>query len=228
VRSQLNARTLDRCVPFLHPPVHVLKILEDAIFDVGYWRWWAIAEPSVVQIEFGGVQIARPAVDGEPPAPIGIMALRFRGATSFCFLTRDRAVALPPDWPTKLAEGKLESEDVSTAMSYELLALTDRKIAAAVLAVPHTAKAMLGAVPTLDDWDRAAVHLAFWAGQVGAIVLAESMEILTMDGSMSVDEIPALKDAWWKYWRIYWDRRRTEDALPYDGSCEVTIPLKAE
>lgn len=34
-----------------------LSILESAITDVGYWRWWTSDLPNSIQLEFGGAQI---------------------------------------------------------------------------------------------------------------------------------------------------------------------------
>lgn len=52
-----------------------LTTLEQAISDVGYWRWWADALPDVFQVEFGGVQLHFPPASPEEP-PNDVVALR--------------------------------------------------------------------------------------------------------------------------------------------------------
>jgi hypothetical protein len=36
------------------------EILEDAITECGYWRWWMANLPASFQVEFGGVQLFQP------------------------------------------------------------------------------------------------------------------------------------------------------------------------
>lgn len=83
------------------------RVLEEAISDVGYWRWWAEALPRVFQVEFGGVQLWNPpAQEGAPPS--GVVALRFVDPSLVVFLTETGAMDLDPDWPAALHEDRLE------------------------------------------------------------------------------------------------------------------------
>ena len=47
-----------------------LQIIEEAISDVGYWRWWTKSE-DIFQIEFGGTQLLfSEPVEKEPPSTV--------------------------------------------------------------------------------------------------------------------------------------------------------------
>ncbi|HEX7114665.1 MAG TPA: hypothetical protein VF193_06005 [Steroidobacter sp.] len=198
--------------------------LVEAIKEVGNWRWWS-RQDDIVQLEFSGVTLALDA-DGGVPTPINPVALRFGGAGNFGFLTRTTAEDLPDDWPTRMANDTLDFAAINTGLSYELLAINDSEALASVLTVPHRANVVIGSPPRRGTWLDHPVVCAFWAGNVGAYVTAESLRLQTRTGSVALEDVARLTNAWWKYWRIYWDRRATTEALPYDGSCEVTIPMK--
>ena len=198
----------------------VLDLLTEAIGDVGFWRWWAADLPRVVQLEFGAVQFATATPEG--PRPVGPVALRFREPRSAVFLTRD-AAAVPDHWPDLLHEDRCEP----FALSYEQLVFTDGPSAANVFAAEAVAAGtLIGARPTLAEWREAPARMAFWAGPVGMAILAERMEVIVDSGPIdSPSAMAAMHDAWWEYWQEYWARRGSPNALPWDGACEVTIPL---
>jgi hypothetical protein len=64
--------------------------------------------------------------------------------------------------------------------------------------------------------------LAFWAGDVGLIIIAEDMTIHNIYGEIKIQEIGTLVSEWWDYWKEYWNVKDTQKALPKDYACEVT------
>ena len=194
-----------------------LTILENAIADVGYWRWWAEKLPEAFQVEFGGVQLWNPPTQENGP-PSGVVALRFDRPTVVAFLTSSEATA-PSDWRIALHEDRIEpfsvNHDALTLQSEELLA----KVCAG-----STAEYVLGSKAELAV-NTAPVKLAFRAGSVGLVVRAHELEIIASSGTLTPEKIKESSDRWWSYWREYWDRRSTESPMPKDYACEVTIPL---
>lgn len=195
------------------------RVLEEAISDVGYWRWWAEALPRVFQVEFGGVQLWNPpAQEGAPPS--GVVALRFVDPSLVVFLTETGAMDLDPDWPAALHEDRLEPFTVD----HDQFTLTeDDKLAS--LAKDCELRFLVG-----DHGGLAAgndpVRLGFRAGAVGLVVRARQVIVLSTSGEMSPERIIEASAAWWQYWKDYWNRRDSENPLPRDYACEVTIPLK--
>ena len=197
-----------------------LAILEDAIADVGYWRWWAEGLPTVFQVEFGGVQLWNPPTEQNGP-PSGVVALRFGNPTAVAFLTSLDA-ELQLDWRTALHEDRIEpfsvSHDALTFQSEELL----RELLAGCKSeyiVGTEADLLVGDAP---------VKLAFRAGPVGLAVRANELTVISSSGEMSPEQIQQSSEAWWSYWREYWNRRETDDPLPKEFACEVTIPIDAD
>lgn len=47
---------------------------------------------------------------------------------------------------------------------------------------------------------------------------------MSHDGELSLDDVENRKDKWWDYWKEYWEKRDSENPLPKDYACEVTIP----
>src|SRR5262245_36054334 len=93
-----------------------LAALEDAISDVGYWRWWTSQLPDHFQVEFGGLQLR----DADREASIDPLALRFTGLASVAFLDRE-ARPHPADWPERLAADAIEPFGIS----HDQFTLTD-------------------------------------------------------------------------------------------------------
>jgi hypothetical protein len=84
----------------------------------------------------------------------------------------------------------------------------------------------LGSSPVSEEFSKAGSMLAFWAGDVGMAVSAESMMIINQTGEVSLDQVKELHDKWWKYWKQYWKLKDSKAALPYDYACENTIPAE--
>jgi hypothetical protein len=198
-----------------------LQTLASALSDIGHFRWWDERFPDVVQLEFGGVQLWMPSSAPDRP-PRAMLALSFIRPRSVSFLTRGDE--LPPDWFTQLRADQMEPP----GMSFEQITLTDASHAAELLSLATRIDTVFGPAPGEVDWQAAAAMMVFWAGPAGVAIAAERMDLLTHDGPVDLARIPELHDQWWRYWRDYWDRRATADALPHDWMCEVTIPLAPE
>jgi hypothetical protein len=194
-----------------------LSILESAIADVGYWRWWAHKLPTAFQVEFGGVQLWNPPTEKDGP-PSGVVALRFGQPTVIAFLTSDE-INTPPDWRNALHEDRIDpfsvSNDAITLQSEELL---DEVVTGS------TAEYILGNESDLLN-RTAPVKLAFRAGPVCLVVRAQDLTVITSSGELNPEQIQQSSDRWWSYWREYWDQRATDAPMPKDYACEVTIPL---
>ena len=81
-------------------------ILQNAISDCGYWRWWNGNLPASFQIEFGGVQLYQPPADsGHPPS--GLFALGFEEPQQIEFLDFDPHVQ--NDWFGALQREEFEA-----------------------------------------------------------------------------------------------------------------------
>ena len=203
-------------------PDNALTILADAVADVGIWRWWDQRFPDVFQLEFGAVQLwSAPIADGRPPN--GQYALRFRGPLSVSFLTA-RGAGVPADWADRLHRDKLQPFSVG----HDSFVLDDRKAARAIVAAAAKVETRYGALPAHLDWERAPLLCAFWAGPVGCLVAARELQLVGMAGEIPLTDVSGMAQRWWEYWRDYWRRKDTPEALPQDYACEVTIPIKAE
>jgi hypothetical protein len=195
-----------------------LEILARAIPDVGYWRWWVAELPEVFQIEFGGVQLwCPPTAEGEPPC--GIVALRFAEPVSVVFLTLSED--LPDDWIQRLHDDKLEPFDVSEG----LLSFNDERLLSDVLQKAVKVDLFHGAAVDSEQFRRARFRLSFAAEGVGLVLAGDTMHLHTSAGLVQVHEVEEMSRKWWEYWKDYWRLRRTDQPLPKDYACEVTIPI---
>jgi hypothetical protein len=70
------------------------------------------------------------------------------------------------------------------------------------------------------------VMLAFHAAPVGLAVIASDMRPVNYDDIMTREQVMEAYRRWWDYWRVYWRVRGTAEALPYDSTCEITLPMK--
>ncbi|HEU4557505.1 MAG TPA: hypothetical protein VFS20_06635 [Longimicrobium sp.] len=196
-----------------------LAVLETALSDIGNFRWWAGHFPDVVQLEFSGVQVYTPPPAPDRP-PRGMLALACARPTSVSFLWRDEG--LPDEWPTELHNDRLEP----LPMSLGELTLRDPSAAAEMLSHARHVETVFGTPADEVDWSAAPAMLVFWAGEGGVAIAAERIGLMTHDGEVALDQVPEMHAQWWRYWREYWDRLDTPDAMPYDWMCEVTIPIR--
>lgn len=195
-----------------------LHTLEQAISDVGFWRWWTAELPRLFQIEFGGTQLHfAPSAQGQPPN--NIVALRFLNPSTVAVLTDVDAVDLDPDWRQALHDDLIDpfrvNHDVFTLTSVDVL-----RSAVAGCQVEY----LWGETLERESED-GGVMLAFRAGPVGMVVLADSMLVIAVPGELGAQQIEDAGSAWWEYWREYWARRFSSEPMPLDYACEVTFPI---
>lgn len=194
-----------------------LKILETAISDVGYWRWWTSKLPDTIQLEFGGTLLWFP-----PTSPgkvtTGQLAVRLRNPLIAAFLT-SKAARLPDDWPEAMQRDEYDSFTVE----HDRFTFTSHDDAAAYVADAASLKPVVGSASHLSQ-HRGKPLLAFWAGPVGFVGVAVSISLFNMQGEVDLAAVPELHNKWWSYWRDYWARKDTADPMPEDYACEVTIP----
>jgi hypothetical protein len=195
-----------------------LTILETAIADVGYLRWWTSNLPDAVQLEFGGTQLCfPPASPGQVTS--GLLAVRLRRPLVALFL-RTASADLPEDWPEAMARDEYDPFTVE----HDRLTFTSHDDAAKYLAEAAHIKPLVG---TLSDVSahRGKALMAFWAGRVGFVGIAESIALFNIQGEVDLASIPDWHGKWWSYWKEYWERKDTQNPMPEDYACEVTIPV---
>lgn len=197
-----------------------LRILESAISDVGHWRYWAKSD-TVFQIEFGWVMLFIPSDDPSRP-PSSTIALRFNNPR--CVVALQHATEdpdLPDDWFAKLGRDEIEAFGVTE----EAFTLTD---VAQLRRIYQEAARRDFIVGSENDWEAIGAEqafIAFWAQNVGLVVVAESLEVSSHQGRIEIEDIGTRNAEWWKYWREYWARIRSDNPMPKDSLCEITIPL---
>jgi len=186
-----------------------------AIADVGRWCWWTDDLPEMFQVEFCGVQVYETPQD-RSKSPPGLLALRFRKPTHVSFLGRDAGWGAPPDdWPRMLHEDRFERH----LLSFDEFSLDHPERLARILGQARSEVIHFSAAGL-----QPAVRLAFWAGPVGLHIEAKEMRPVLFSGETDLTTIVAKHKEWWAYWREYWKKRESSDALPHDYVCEVTIP----
>ena len=197
-----------------------LPILEEAISDVGYWRWWTEALPDLFQVEFGGVQLHFPPPSPDQP-PNSVVALRFYRPSVVAFLTSSKAVSIAPGWRIALHNDQLEPFSVDP----ERFTLTS-ELALQRVAADCDIEYILGSDLAHSPMTNKS-FLAFRAQEVGLIVRAEDMKIITVVGESTAEQVHKAAGDWWTYWREYWRLRGSASPMPKDYACEVTIPIKS-
>ena len=198
-----------------------LQILETAISDVGYWRWWTSKLPEAIQLEFGGTQLRLPPIS---PGQItsGQVAVRLRNPLIAMFLT-GKAAALPEDWPEAMQRDEYEPFNVE----HDRFTFTSHDDALSYVADAASLKPIVGTASDLSQ-HRGKSLVAFWAGSVGFVGVAESISLFDIKGEVDLATVPELHGKWWSYWKDYWSRRDTANSMPKDYACEVTIPLAGQ
>jgi len=57
---------------------------------------------------------------------------------------------------------------------------------------------------------------------------AAELRLFLMSGEIQLSNVALLHSDWWSYWKEYWKKLDTTEALPKDYACEVTIPIKQD
>lgn len=194
-----------------------IQTLAYALSDVGNWTWINIEEAALVQLEFANAMVnMNTPEDGK--APSHRLALVFRQPVSVTILYSNDT-QLPADWLQLFNEDKLEPFSID----YENFSFEKEKIQD-ILAAADRTETILGNSYT-DHADNNC-QLGFWTEEIGIVIVADSMDIYSHAGEITLDEIVACHQLWWEYWKKYWDVKDTPEALPYDALCEMTIPVK--
>lgn len=204
------------------PNTDQLALLADAISDVGYWTWWAQNLPDVFQVEYAGTQLYfAPATSSDQP-PSSRVALQFRQPTSICLLGRGAAEA-DFTWVERLQNDQLPP----LTCSHDEFAFGDDALLASLLAQATHQRIVHGSKPTDDAFLflREPYRLVAWCGDYGIALAAPALRILSHTGEILLEQVVTANQQWWSYWRLYWAKRSSPEALPQDYACEVTIPV---
>ncbi|MFD1552540.1 hypothetical protein DNU06_17180 [Putridiphycobacter roseus] len=196
-----------------------LEVLEDAISDVGYWNWWTADFPKLIMLEFGGTQIWTKPNDNESPS--GQIGITFQNPYSVSFLTREQYKRdTPENWADLLHNDKLDQPEIEHGQ----FTFTDLELIEQIIKESKKVETVFGNKPTDPDFKNAEFKFGFWAINFGCVISCESVNVVSHDGEISLDEVENRKDKWWKYWKEYWEKRDSNNPLPKDYACEVTIP----
>ncbi len=204
--------------------IQPLDILQTAISDVGHWQWWDSQFPDIFQVEFTAVQLWNPPI-AEGQHPSNQIALRYKNPISVSFL-RQRNIQsdIPDNWPQQLHDSAIEPFGIS----FESFFLCEPERIPSIMAQADFIDTVFGDHPKDIDFSQVGAFLAFWAGEVGLIVAADEMSVITRDGIVALHEIEPKYHQWWRYWREYWKAKKSGKPLPEDFACEVTVPLADE
>lgn len=194
--------------------------LEDAICDVGYWRWWAEALPDVFQVEFGGVQLYTPPRSAAEP-PSGVVALSFQRPPLIAFLTEAGPARVSGNWWEDLHQDRIKK---GFSLNRELFTLRSEEMRSSIVTGCNVDFRAGDALQSPAE--PAGALRAFRAQGVGLMVRAEAMSVISSAGELTGDAICTAVAQWWEYWREYWNRIDSESPMPKDYACEVTLPLK--
>jgi hypothetical protein len=198
-----------------------LDILADAISDVGYWSWWTEQLPDIFQIEFGGTQLYFNPTSSDLP-PQTQIALQFKYPSSVNFISKSKDTD-NFQWTQDLHEDKIEP----LSCSHGEFSFNNCDLTKSLLQQTTNFKTVYGNKPTTDSISFAPISLVFWCGDIGFAIIAKELKLLNHTGDIPLADISELNEKWWKYWRTYWDKRDTNEPMPKDYACDVTIPLKS-
>ena len=196
-----------------------LEILADAISDVGYWSWWTEQLPDVFQIEFGGTQLYFPP-SSSGNLPQTQIAIQFRQPTAINFISKNSTNVF--DWADLLKEDKIEPPTIS----YGEFSFGDTELTKTLLLQVSHYRTYYGSHPSAETLNEP-FSLVFWCGDIGLSISAKEMKLLNHLGEIALPDIADINNKWWEYWRVYWDKRESNEALPKDYACEVTIPFNS-
>jgi hypothetical protein len=199
----------------------ILELLGNAICDVGYWSWWTSDLPSIVQVEFGGTQLYFPVKDNSEP-PGSHIAIQFINPKSISFLSINNDLTDDSEkWFDLLQQDKIESQ----VCSYDSFTFVDENLMKRIINDAKFVDTILGYSPNDEAFFKENYKLTFWAGEFGFAVSSENIKFLTQEGEVKIEDIPSINSRWWKYWREYWNLKKTKRPLPENYACEVTIPM---
>ena len=196
---------------------NTLKLLADAISDIGSWQWW-YTKDDMFQVEFSDVLLYDETTQEKEPHTSTI-ALRFFGNSFAVFLDNHENEQGTKKWFEQFQDDEIEYLPIE---SYEFC-FDDIDYAKALL------NTYRNTIPIKNYTDpnsfKSAKHiLAAKCEDVGFIVGGDLIQVVGRKGKYTEEEIDAAVKRWWDYWRDYWHLRETKDAYEKDWACEVTIP----
>ena len=196
---------------------NTLKILAEAISDMGSWQWWDI-EDDYFQLEFCDVLLYDETRPEKAPHTSAI-ALRFIGNSFAVFLDNLENEQGKKKWFEQFHDDEIQHLPIET---YEFC-FDDIEYAREVL------RSYRNIIPMKNYTDpssfKSAKHiLAAKCNDVGFIVGGDLIQVVGHKGTYTEEEIDSAVKRWWDYWRDYWRLRGTKDAYEKDYACEVTIP----
>ncbi len=197
-----------------------LNTLANAICDVGYWSWWVTELPELIQVEFGGTQLYFPP-DDPLNHPSSQIAIRFKNPKSISFLTKRKLVEGAENWFDLLHQDKVEP----ITCDYDHFTFTDVKLMNEIIHQAETIQTIHGYSPRESSFMLDKYKLVFWAGDYGMAIAADELAVRSKEGFIELIQVPAIHSQWWEYWKRYWDAINTENPLPSNYACEVTIPI---
>lgn len=195
-----------------------LQTLEYAISDIGIWTWWTTDTNKSVQIEFDRTMLFIEKEENKEQ-PSNKIALRFLNPISVTVLYK-KENKLPNNWLELFENDKLEPFSVD----YEYFSFEHNEIIEILKSADKT-ETIIGEKYTNSNNK---VELGFWAGEIGIIIVADTMKIFSHYGQIELEKIPELHKKWWDYWKKYWAIKDTKSAFQYDPLCEITIPSTNE
>ena len=193
-----------------------LEILEYAISDAGLFTWYSADLPKYAQLEFSRTMLYFDPKDDQSP-PSNQIALQF-GNVKSVYLFKDDESKLPNNWLDLLTEDKLEPFDIN----YEYFSFDDNEIQKMISEFRNSEKIYGENFMNVNQNEN--FKIGFKAGEISIVLVSEKMKIMTHSGEMKFESIPEIHNEWWSYWRKYWELIDSEDKLPYDPICEITIP----
>jgi hypothetical protein len=200
----------------------LLDVLSDTITDVGFWTWWMCELPSLILIEFDGTQLYFPSSDNTEP-PSSQIAIQFINPQTISFLSvPDNDSELEENWYDLLHEDKFDPP--VWVCTKHLFTFTDNQLMKSIINGADKIITTFGYSPKLEKFLNEKYKLVFMAGNVGFAVAANGISLLSKNGEFNINDIEAINDEWWNYWEKYWKLSGTENELPKDYACEVTIP----
>ncbi|MBK9247230.1 MAG: hypothetical protein IPM69_03740 [Ignavibacteria bacterium] len=199
----------------------ILDILADAISDAGYWSWWIAAFPHSIQLEFGGTYLNFPPSDTSEVLNSRI-ALKFKNPKSVSFISKqEHQTENNKQWFDQFHNDELGNQ----TCSYGEFSFTNHDIISSIVSQAIVIDTIHGYSPNDKQFMAEKYQLAFWAGEFGIVIAADEIKFLGDDGIIELEQIPKLNEQWWTYWKKYHELRNSENALPIDYRCELTIPF---
>lgn len=195
-----------------------LGLLAYAISDTGYWSVWTEQLPDLFQIESGGIQLYFPPTSPNQP-PQTQIAIQFKNPTSINFISRNTATD-NFEWVQLLREHKVQPPKCI----YEQFSFGNWDWTKLLLKQVINYKTLYGYKLTKIRLSKEPISLVFWCGDIGLSVTAKELKLLNHTGDIALSEIQNINKEWWDYWRNYWDKRNSDNPLPNDPACEMTVP----